>query len=239
MAKSTAMIKAEEWEWTEEREQCFQMKLRGFPNLQIAKELDVHRNTISAWTKHPTFDRRMREELEEFAKNSRLRRIRSTTVFTDRISNLAAKALKAAEKNPKSGRSISRAKAWLGEFRAMRNEERLNYGDSTENHTFNGSMNVNGQVQTMSSTTFKEFLKSGLETGVINAQLVAKAGNRKAALVEAVQQALVDGELIRQIDKESGTTDPAQAAIDAEYSVVDNTVEEEGQQAREVEEEVA
>lgn len=239
MAKSTAMIKADEWEWTEERERCFQMKLRGFPNLQIAEELEVHRNTISAWTKHPTFARRMQEELEEFAASSRLRRVRTTTVFTDRVSRLAEKALKTVEKNPKSGRGLSRLRALLGEFRAMRNEERLNYGDSTENHTFNGSLHHSGQVQTLSSTAFKQYLRQGIENGEINAQLIAQAGGKKAAIVEAVQQMLVNGDVIRQLDKESGTTDPTQEAIDAEYSVVHDTADEEAQQAPEFVEEGA
>lgn len=227
MAKSTAMIKAEEWEWTEEREKCFQMALRGIPKLQIASELDVHRNTISAWCKHPVFAKRMEEELTEFAASSRLRRIRATTGFTDRVQSLAFKALTEAEKNPKSGRAIGRVRAFLGEYRAMRNEERLNYGDSTENHTFNGSLHHSGQVQTMSTTSFKQFLQQGIESGEINAKLVAQAGDKKAALVEAVQQALVSGELIRALDKENGTADPTQTTVDAEYSVVDDTADEE------------
>jgi hypothetical protein len=242
MAKSTAMIKSEDWEWSEERERAYQMKLRGFPNTQIAAELDVHRNTIMAWCKHPVFAKRLEEELLEFARDSRLRRVRATTVFTDRISNLATRSLKTLEKNPKSMQAISRVKALLGEFRAMRNEERLNYGEATENHSVIGSITHNGRVTTMSSVSFKEFLKDGIQNGVINAKLVSEAagkdGNKKAALVEAVQQALVDGELIRQLDREAGIQDPTQAAIDAEYSAVDDVADEseQGQQGPEVSE---
>lgn len=234
MAKSTALVKESEWEWTDEREQCFQMKLRGFPNTQIANDLEVHRNTINAWVKHPSFAKRLEDELTAFARDSRLRRMRATTTFTDRISNLAAKTLKDAEKNPKSGRALQRARAWLGEFRSMRNEERLNYGDSTENHSINGMVQHSGQVATMSAMSFKQFLQHGVETGVIDAKLVSQAGNKKAALVEAVQQALVDGELIRALDQESSGADPSRSTVDAEYTESDTADEsEEGQQGPE------
>lgn len=217
MAKSTAMVKASEWEWTDDKERCFQMVLRGFPQTQIARELEVHKNTIWAWVHHPIFAKRLEDELREFATSSRLRRYRVTGALTDTLSNMAVKALKEAESKPSSMKRLSIARAWLSEFRSMRNEERLNFGDSTENHAFQGQLHHSGNVTTMSNQSFKQFLQQQIADGVIDAELVNKQPNPKAALVEAVQQSLIEGEVLRELDKEAGTSD----VQEAEFTVAD------------------
>lgn len=198
--KTAQRDEEEEFEWTQERERCLDLILRGFSKLKIAEELGVHRNTINNWCKHPTFVRRMSDELNEFTTTTRLRRVRTTSIVTDTVSNMTVKALKNAEKKPLSLKAQHLAKGWLGEFRSMRNEERLNFGESTDNRNVNTQMHHSGQIAT-GSRSFKEYLQEQVDRGVVDAQIVSEAGNPQEALVKAVEHVLVEGDYLEEVDK--------------------------------------
>lgn len=202
MAGSKALAKADDFEWTEPRQECLRLLLNGYPKTRISEELKVHYNTIYNWTKHPAFVQRLREELDEHATSTRLRRVRTTSLLNDTVSNQAVKALQEAQRKPKSFRSASMASLWLREFRAMRNEERLNFGESTDNRNVKTAIQHSGHVSTTGNKSFKEFLQEQYNAGVIDAEIINSAEDAQEAVIEAVQQVLTEGEYLAEVDKE-------------------------------------
>ena len=207
MAKSTSLVqtKKEEkqphtFEWGDEKERALELIIKGLSKEHVSKEIGVHRNTVSNWLKQPLFVKKLKEALEEFATTSKLRRIHTTVAYTDSVTRLATKSLMAAEKKPTSGRLANRAGYWLGQFRSLRNEERLNFGESTDNRNVSNNVHHSGHVST-SSRSFKEYLKEQAAAGVIDAEIVGNQENGAAGVIEAVQQLLVEGEYLREIDK--------------------------------------
>lgn len=207
MAAHNALVKVsktdagDDFKWSDKKRRCMELLLRGWTKTAIAKELGKHPNTITAWTNHPTFLKKLQDAMLEFSTATRLRRMRMTTMVNDRIANLGIDAIKAAEKAPHSLRKQTLARNWLSEFRSLRNEERLNFGESTDNRNVNTNMNHTGHI-TAGSRTFKEWMKEHADKGVIDASLVGNAKDGQEAVIEAVTHILVEGEYLAEVDKE-------------------------------------
>lgn len=213
MAK-TALEKKASFEWDERKERAFQMTLRGYTKVQIAEELGVSRQTIHEWANAQAFWKRLDEERYEIQVATRHRRLRATTVFGDRVTSIADAALKRAEREVKkhkgrvTDRTTRTVKEYLGQFRDMREVERVEYGENVQKHAIVGAVqhNHSGAISSSANQSFKSFLTQQLESGVVNAELVAVQPDMTRAVIEAMQQSLTEGELLREFDREDGKT---------------------------------
>lgn len=205
MSTSKALVTTEsdiDFEWTDQREKAFDMVMRGVSVRKIAEEIGVHFNTVQRWKTHQVFMRRMMDEKYEHAATTVLRRTRVTTVINDTISNMALKALTEAEKHPTSSKKLKRVKDVLAEFRAMRNEERLNFGESTNNSSVSSNVRHSGHVST-GSKSFRDFLSESAAKGFIDVEAISQKENGQEALIEAVAQALIGSDYIDKVDQET------------------------------------
>ncbi len=219
-----AELAKETWEWTEEREKCLDLFLKGQSKSTISKTLGRARNTIIAWCDNPAFlDRANELELERRQALTQ-RRMRTTSSLTEKISGLAQKAIDAAVSDPTSNRLRYAAREWLSEFRLMTMEERINHGENVQRSETR--IGIAGIVQHVGSTgpartidgkkplnklSFREFLEEGAITGVIDASLVPLT-DPQAAVTSMVQQLFIDGDLSDRLKDEDRAFEEAQAA---------------------------
>ncbi len=89
--------KPRRWKWTSRRRECLDLFLVGIPRRQIAHRIGAHRNTVNAWCKHTDFIAEARKRIDELTVETRIRRLREMTGFTDPVSTLAHDALTNAE----------------------------------------------------------------------------------------------------------------------------------------------
>ena len=218
----TALKKADKsdpgttWEWTDKKEKALELILVGLPKVQIARQLDVHRNTINNWTGHPVFIARAQQQLREHAATTRTRRMMETTSMANRVAKLAQKALQRAEDSIEEDEdgdvdlgALSAARQWMAEYRLLRGEERTDFGDDVKRVEHRGAFAhvVGGEVEVKHTThdaSFKDFLHSQLSGGIIDVDAIDIEGSTDEAVVlaEAVQHALIDGDILDIIDEE-------------------------------------
>lgn len=189
-----------DWEWTEEREEALDLTFKGFGPKKIAERVNVHRNTITNWQKHPEFLKRLEAMTAETRRTVRLRRAQQTNAFTERIVKIADKALTKAEENPKSYQAKEEAREWLGMYREFRDEERIDAGENITRIEHQGALDHNHGVR---AESFKGFLKGVIEDGVIDVEAIDVEGDDAGAVIEAVTQAaLTAGDLLEDITEE-------------------------------------
>lgn len=197
---STPVDDEESWTWTPDREKACQQVVAGIPKTQIADQLKVHRNTVSNWCKHPEFVARVRELTDDRVNTTRQRRHVETQIFTDKVSKLAHSQLDAALKNPKDGTAVRAARDWLAEYRAFRAEERQDTGDNVAHvkHEHEGAIN---HSHTLTAKSFKGFMQDALGSNIIDAECI-EATDVHGIILQATQQALIDGSLLDDLAEE-------------------------------------
>lgn len=177
------------WEWDAPRERCLEMIFRGYAKTDIAAELKKHRSTIQAWTARPEFITRLAEKRGEHVETIRARRVVQTSKFGDKAALLLNRALSRAIKSPSNPLHMNMARVWGSEFRAWREQERVDFGDKVDRTevSFAGRVEVNSR--TSHEILFKDFLQAKLEDGLIDVEALppaSDAGSLVAALVEQV-----------------------------------------------------
>lgn len=100
------------------------MIIAGLPKKAISDRLQIHRNTVTAWTHEPEFIRELHRRLDEISVENRLRRVRQTTAYLDRLHHIADQALTAAEIRPEDLAAQRAARRWLWMYRSLLAEER-------------------------------------------------------------------------------------------------------------------
>ena len=95
--------KGSRWKWSEKKRKALKQLLAGSPSTEVAERLDVSRNTLLNWSKHPEWIARVQQILHETQTASKLRRISMTGAIADKLGAQAYKALdtKDEEGNPK------------------------------------------------------------------------------------------------------------------------------------------
>lgn len=202
--KATQLVSVNDtWEWTEERERCLDFVIAGNSNVAIAKELGVHRKTVENWKKHPTFLARLEEMVLDQRHTVRLRRIRQTNALTERTEALVEKAFKVAEEKPESMIAQERAMNWASEFRAFREQERIESGENVQRHEVSGVIGHAHLVGSVRNGSFKEFLTQAIDSKVIDVESIEVEGDDAEAVVKGVlQAALRDGNILDIITEE-------------------------------------
>lgn len=124
------------------RGEALDLRLQGvMTSEQIAKELGIGRATYFRWVRHPAFMARLKATIEETMINRKLRRFRMTTNFTNylgvKIEHLIKEevdSITRARVDPshKVVDNTPRISKVLADYRAMRQEERLDGGEAEQ-----------------------------------------------------------------------------------------------------------
>ena len=176
------------------------MVYAGASKAQIAKALDVHRNTVTNWTNAPEFADALAALQTDRVGAVRVRRAQQTNSFTDRIAKLADRSLASIEKAVDRNEPISviqrtELREYLGEFRAMRNEERIDNGDNMQKHQHQVSGAVqHHHVHSVRNKAFKDYLQEQINGNVID--LGALEESQEQPVVALVERLLTDSNVL-------------------------------------------
>lgn len=226
MARKTALVKPatddtkpvddKEDFWADERRsKCLDMVLIGTPKAVIARELEVHRNTINNWCQDPRFIAEANQRVREHQSSKRLRRMMTTNQINDRVERvLNAATREMAEKVTddgkfKAGQRISgeemrTMREIAYEYRAFREEERKDFGDDVKKiamqsqHTLTGDVHV---THSINDTPFKEFFKQAVERKIIDVESI-EGETQGHLLLEAATQVMQETDILDIIEEE-------------------------------------
>jgi len=162
--------------WTQDarRLQAVEMVFEGKKTYnEIAKTLNVHRNTLRNWMKTPMFLEKLETMMNEFSFRRRLGRMHMSTRFTDFIGanvdywmQKQAKEFKAEQIDP--GYEVmdysNQLNRWMSMWRSMRSEERTDTGESevrVQHHVL-AQMDTTQQLQAPFMNVVNNLLGEGL-----------------------------------------------------------------------------
>jgi hypothetical protein len=218
------------WHEDPRREQALEMFLDGIAKTQIAKKLDVHRNTIRLWCTNSLFVAEANYRLNEHKAGKRIRRLRATNIINDKLERVAVGMVSLLEHdlkiddttgrpkgeiNEKTTKNIRVMRELLHEFRSMRGEERQDFGDDIKKIAINKHQTITGDVQVVhqgvNNTPFVDYLRRSLDSKVIDVESIEVPPEAKEGtlLLKAAEAMLVDTALLDEIDAEDKAADAA------------------------------
>jgi len=225
IAQVSAQPSEVDW-WAEDprREQLLEMILDGMSKSYAAKQLkpQVHRNTVNNWCADPRFISEANARMNEHKAGKRIRRLRVTNIINDKTEKITlalatklegdiidaatGKAKDKIDDSVKGTLSVFRQMAY--EFREMRGQERIDYGDDVKKvavqsqHTITGDVHVNHTG--LNDTPFVDYFRRSLQNRVIDVESIEmKPGeNEGQLLLKAAEHLMVDTDLLDEINDE-------------------------------------
>lgn len=192
------------------REKALELAFGGASNKLIATQLDVHRNTVSNWRDNPYFMEALAKLHGDRLGAMRARRAQQTSNFADRLAALADNALTTIEQKVKTGNPVALSdrqtlRDWMQEYRATRQEERIDSGDNGVRVQHSGVVGVGvfGEVNhthSIKGSSFKEFTSKALRSKVIDIKAIEES--KEEPLVALVEAVLGDTDLLDIIQEE-------------------------------------
>lgn len=202
------------WVWSKTKRKAVRLILEGKQVKEIAKDCDIHRNTVRNWMQAPEFVTTLMTRLEEFKVSKRFARLKLTSKTVDNIGTIIEDMLeqRASGEVPEDEFNLydyDSLSGWLKEWRAMRQEERKDFGDHVEKIEKRIGVHIEGGI--------------GL-FGQVN-----HTHTHDVSLVDAMKQAIPVGTVIEAESIEEATGDALMIAATHE-GLLDTILEEEAAQ---------
>lgn len=221
---STSASEEDWWAQDPRREQLLEMILDGMTKSQACKQLKppVHRNTVNNWCSDPRFIAEANARMNEHKAGKRIRRLRVTNIINDKtekvtlaliskieddvIDKATGKVKDKIESSVKENLSIFRQMAY--EFREMRGQERIDYGDDVKKVAVQSQHTITGDVQVqhtgVSVTPFVDYMKRQLSNRIIDVDSIEiKEGESEGQfLLKAAEHLMTDSDLLDEINEE-------------------------------------
>ena len=142
------------FKWTPLKRRALKYIIQGKTINYIADATGKHRNTIRRWMQDPVFVQELMQRLEEFKNTKRFRRLQMTSKTLDRIEKIVLDQFKAREEGGVEWDDDGMATlfdadtltGWLKEWRAMRAEERKDFGDHVDRVEKKVGINISGGI---------------------------------------------------------------------------------------------
>lgn len=225
--------------WHEEPKRALALEhiLNGMAKMQVAKKLDVHRNTINNWCADQRFIAESNLRMREHMGAKRIRRMKSTNLLGDKIERVTMALISKVETQldidddpnsktygqPKGdftkemGSSLRTFREMNYEFRETREQERKDFGDDIKKVAINSQHTITGDVAITHSgvneTPFVDFIKRALNERTIDVNAIEmKESNGGQLLLATIENLLVDTDLLEQINDEDIAADEARKA---------------------------
>lgn len=178
--------------WTEEREKALDMLFSGASKAKIARELKKNRETIVLWTQNPWFSAKLQERLGSHVAETRVRRLRQTTLFADKSAAKLATAYNKADSRDPERRAEGLVEIGLfsDQFRKWREQERADFGDDVRK-TRSEVLVAGGLEVKSTQVSLVTFLERKLDDGAIDVSALQQDGDPVHLLSSVVQQALL------------------------------------------------
>lgn len=182
----------------------------GAPKVDVAKWLNVHRNTINAWAAHPIFVKAQDAVIADVIQSAAARRAKSLVRINHRLGEVLERhgtgTIAALEKSPTSPQAISAVNQLLGTYHRSITTERevLGLGGKqvTVEHRGGVDHHVSGGLVTVPLREFLDQRRAAVPAEVIAA--LPENATREELIAVLVTDAVIDGDLIAQLDKEDG-----------------------------------
>lgn len=139
-ATAQALRRVRSLRWNDAKSRAVDLLLLGASNRFIARQVGANRGTVNAWMHHPEFQQEARRRLQQHLDAYRQRRLRETNDYANRVATFANAALMQAELDPANEEAARAAQIWLSEYRALRAEERRDFGDGNEPLDMRGTL---------------------------------------------------------------------------------------------------
>ena len=127
-----------------------------------------------------------------------------TGILNNKVVKLAMDAVDKLLTKDVIGEDKRWAREILAEFRAMREEERKDFGDDVKRIETRGQLVIGGEVSVTHTThdaSFKDFITAKLDDGVIDVDALEDTDEAELLPV-ALEQVLIEGEILDVIEEE-------------------------------------
>lgn len=203
-------VKVQRARWGTKKREALRLALHGAGPVEIAAKLGIHRNTVTNWAKSPEWLNEIRRSMGENQLSSKLRRVYTTTLLTDKLASHALKALDETDID------TTKAGLFLREHANYVKLEREQYGEQPGggegghpaiNINIGGApLQAENSAPTTASIPFKEFLDQ------LPSTMEIEADSPQEAVATLTQRALQDTELLDKVR----TEDKADLVLEAE-----------------------
>lgn len=187
--------------------------VQGVPIAKIARQLNVHRNTIYNWLGEELVRKEIQRREGERMEQVERRRKLETEILADQVSRLTFKTMDDLTKNPRSSVTLNRFQQYAKEFRAWRQEERLDAGFGQNGpqkhlhlHQHAGDDPSNSKKAT-ANMSFKKFIQDGLQK--VELKTLPQASDAGELVKQVLREQLMNGDLIDKLDEEDRQDDDA------------------------------
>lgn len=208
------------------REQALDLYItQGMDKSTIAKRVGVHRNTINNWFADSRFIEAANRRVREYQASTRLRRTMATGAITNVVEMLAAKAVSEVHTTLTTPGSkladvekgkISFAREMMFEYREMRGQERIDFGDDIKRVHVQGQHNVTGEIavtHSVDSTPFRDYIRKAIDAKVIDVNAL-EGETQGQLLLKAAEHMLVDTDILDEIEREDLEADAAMQGVE-------------------------
>lgn len=214
------------------REKALKLILFGMPKQQVAKEIDVHRNTVNNWCADPRFIAMLNQRMNEHKAATRVRRLRATNTMTDKIERVTLALLNDVEDTlhiddsgkphiadadrEKLGKGVRLFRELGFEFREMREQERKDYGDDIKKVAVNQQTTITGDVNVqhhgVNDVPFADFVRKAMQEKVIDAESfeLPQGSSSGQLLLKTAERVLTDTDLLDRLAEEDKVYEEAQ-----------------------------
>lgn len=218
----TAIVKAEDkpleaqetvrWTWDKKKRLAFRMSLEGTPQVDIAKKLGVHRNTIRNWTRTREWLTELKNRIQEKQMSTKLRRLNMVDDLVDDLHDKAKEII-----NTDKPVHPGTAGVFIKEFREYVRTERELYGENMKGQASlqapqQGALvniNVSDQgpvIVEASGMAFKDFVKQNTAAGE-----TIEAESSQEAMIAKTRSLLTNTDLIDSLNEEDKAAEKVEA----------------------------
>jgi len=217
--------------WTEDprREQALEMILDGMSKSAVAKALPCHRNTVNNWCADARFVAEANARMNEHKAGKRIRRLRTTNLINDKVEKVSLALIGKIESaiiDPKTGKAVSDIPESINktmslfrqmayEFREIRGQERIDYGDDVKKVAINSTQTITGDVHVtqhgVNDTPFADYVRKSLANRSIDVEAIEVKGDATGGqlLLRAAEHLMVDTDLLDEINEEDKLAEEA------------------------------
>ena len=193
------------WDADPKREKALELIFEGASKKHAATVLDVHRNTISNWCEAAEFREALAQLNGDRLGALRARRANQTISLADRVAKLADLAVTRAERSATLEGSVplvqrQEVRDWLGEFRSLRAEERIDSGDNVQRHDHQVSGQVLHAHGSVRNVSFKDYVTKAINTKIIDVKALEES--TEEPVVALIERLLVDTDVLDTINEE-------------------------------------
>jgi hypothetical protein len=207
------------------REEALKLIMFGMPKQQVAKQLDVHRNTINNWCADTRFIAALNQRMNEHKAATRVRRLRATNTMNDKIERVTMALLTDVEETlkidkdtgkpnindsdrEKLGKGLRLFREMNFEFRETREQERKDYGDDIKKVAVNQQTTITGDVNVqhhgVNDTPFADYVRKAMHDKAIDAVAIELPNNAPdgALMLKAAEHVLMDTDFLDKLAEE-------------------------------------